>query len=262
MISEIISNLELSEIRDAVEANKRLDGRKNDEFRDIKIETGVIAKAEGSAVVTMGKSKVIAGVKISVGTPFNDRPNEGVLMVNAELSPMAHNTFEAGRPGEVAVELARVVDRSIREAGVMDTKKLCIEAGEAVWIVNIDFYPLNADGNLFDAGTLAAMAALKTAKMPTYDKETKILNRENMKNAVPMDCTVVASTFAKIGDKMVVDPTMHEEYASVARLTVGIRDGNIVALQKGGNGGLTSEQIDDALTRAIKHSKNLLKHIK
>ena len=262
MISEIISNLEITQIRDAVEANKRLDGRKNDEFRPTEIETGVITKAEGSAMVTMGKSKVLAGVKISVGKPFGDRPKEGVLMVGAELSPMAHNTYEAGRPGEAAVELARVVDRSIREAGVINTKNLCIEEGEAVWIVNIDFYAINADGNLFDAGTLAAMAALKTAKMPTYNKEDGIISRENMKDPVPMDCTVVASTFVKIGDKMVVDPTLHEEYVSEARLTVGIRDGNIVALQKGGNGGLTSEQIDDAMGRVVKHSKNLLKHIK
>ncbi len=262
MISEILSNLEIAQIQEAVEANQRLDGRGNDDFRPIKIETGLIVKAEGSALVTLGRTQVLAGVKISVGEPFSDRPDEGVLMVGAELSAMAHNTFEAGRPGEDAIELARVVDRSIREAGVIDAKKLCIKKGEAVWIVNIDFYPLNADGNLFDAGALAAMAALKNAKMPVYDEKEGTFTREGMKDPVPLECEVASSTFVRINDKMVVDPTMNEEYVSTARLTVGIRDGNIVALQKGGNGGLTSEMIDDAISRAVKHSKKLLKHIK
>ena len=262
MISEILSNLEIQEVEDSVEANKRIDGRTTDEFRPIEVETGVVTKAEGSAMVTMGGTQVIAGVKISVGTPFPDRPDEGVLMVGAELSPMAHNTYEPGRPGEDAIELARVIDRAIREAGVIDAKKLCIEAGEAVWIVNVDFYPINADGNLFDAGALAAMAALQTAKMPVYDKKTETISREKMKDPVPLECKVASVTFADIKGRMVVDPTMRELQSSDARLTVGIRDGNIVSMQKGGEGSLTDEQVNDAIKRAVKHSKNLLKHVK
>lgn len=260
MISVVLDNLTIKQTQDAIDANLRLDGRKNNDFRQITVKTGVIAKAEGSATVKIGKTEVLAGVKISLGTPFSDRPADGVLMVGAEMSPMAHNTYEAGRPSDSAIELARVVDRTMREGGVIDTAKLCITKGEAVWIVNVDFYVVNADGNLFDAGTLAAMAALKSAKMPTV--VDGLISRENMKGKLPLGPNAVASTFVRIGDKMIVDATMTEEYVSTARLTVGVREGNIVALQKGGNGGLTSEMIDDAISRAVKHSKNLLKHIK
>src|SRR4030067_1125763 len=97
----------------------RIDKRGQDEFRPITIETGVIFKAEGSARVKIGKTEVLAGVKLAVGTPYADSQDEGVLMVGAEFSPIASPDFEKGPPAEDAVELARVVDRGIRESGAM-----------------------------------------------------------------------------------------------------------------------------------------------
>ncbi|HDR53222.1 MAG TPA: exosome complex protein Rrp42 [archaeon] len=256
----MISNLEAKRIRDAVASGTRTDGRGIDDFRPIKVETGVVAKAEGSATVSIGGTSVIAGIKMNLGTPFPDRPSEGVLMTGAELSPMAHNEFEAGPPREDAIELARVIDRSIREAGVMDVSKLCITEGEKVWMANLDIYPLNADGNLFDAGVLAGMAALNTAKMPEYVDEQVV--RENLKKQVPVAHQVVSVTFARIGDALVVDPTRDELEVSEARLTVGVCEGKLVALQKGGDGSLKPEMVEDAFKRALKHSQKLLKHLK
>lgn len=46
--------------------------------------------------------------------PYLDQPNEGILVVHTEFSPMADPTFEAGRPGENAVELGRIIDRGLR----------------------------------------------------------------------------------------------------------------------------------------------------
>ena len=46
--------------------------------------------------------------------PYRDRPNEGTLAIYTEFSPMADPSFEAGRPGESAIELGRVVDRGLR----------------------------------------------------------------------------------------------------------------------------------------------------
>jgi exosome complex component RRP42 len=101
-------------VRKLVEENMRIDERKFEEFRPISIETNVIKNAEGSARVKIGNSHVLAGVKMSVGQPFSDTPDEGVLIVNAELSPIASPTFEAGPPREDAIEIARVTDRGIR----------------------------------------------------------------------------------------------------------------------------------------------------
>lgn len=48
--------------------------------------------------------------------PYRDRPNEGTLSIFTEFSPMADPLFEAGRPGESAIELGRVIDRGLRWA--------------------------------------------------------------------------------------------------------------------------------------------------
>jgi exosome complex component RRP42 len=144
----------------------RNDGRKFNDFRDIEIETGIVSKAEGSAKVKIGNTQVMAGIKMDMGEPYPDSQGEGVMTTAAELIPLASPDFEAGPPRENAIELARVVDRGIRESKIIDVEKLCIEEGEKVWIVFIDLHILDYDGNLFDAASLAALSALMTAKIP------------------------------------------------------------------------------------------------
>ena len=73
---------------------------------------------------------------MELGVPYSDTPDEGSLMVGAEFLPMASSDFEMGPPGVDAIELARVVDRSIRESEAIDMKKLCIETGKKMWIVS------------------------------------------------------------------------------------------------------------------------------
>ena len=145
---------------------KRADERKFDEFRNIEIETGFISKAEGSARVKIGNTQVIAGIKMDIGDPYSDSPDKGVMITAAELIPLASPDFESGPPREDAIELARVVDRGIRESEVIGLDKLCIESGEKIWLVFIDIHIIDFDGNLFDAASLAALAALYNTKIP------------------------------------------------------------------------------------------------
>ena len=109
-MTEIMSEIKRDHMLKLIEEGKRLDGRGVTDVREIKVVTNVIESADGSARVKMGKTEVIAGVKIIPGTPFPDTPDVGVLTTGAELIPMAHPTFESGPPGEDAIELARVVD--------------------------------------------------------------------------------------------------------------------------------------------------------
>ena len=74
---------------------KRADGRKFDEFRNIKIEVNVVNKAEGSAKVTIGNTQVISGIKIDIGEPYPDSPDSGVMTTAAELIPMASQVYNA-----------------------------------------------------------------------------------------------------------------------------------------------------------------------
>jgi exosome complex component RRP42 len=238
----------------------RSDGRKPDEFRKIEIEKNPIEKAEGSARVRIGKTDVIAGVKMEVGTPFPDRLDEGALMVSAELSPLASPYFEKGPPGENAIELARVVDRGIRESKAIDMKKLCIEEGEKVWMVCIDIQILNHDGNLIDASALAASVALLGAKIPEYDGKTVKYEKKTKK--LPVLFKPVPVTIAKVAGNIFIDPSLDEEGAMGARLTITTKDnGNVCSLQKGGSEPLFIEDIEKALDLAVEKSKELRKMI-
>lgn len=245
----------------SIAANTRLDGRKRDEYRDIKIEYGVSKTAEGSAKVQLGETIVLAGVKLSIETPYPDTPDQGNLMVSAELKPLASPDFEGGPPGIDAIELARVTDRGIREGGAIDTKKLCITPGEKVWTVSIDVVPLNDAGNLYDAASIAALAALKDAKFPKYDGE-KLNYKEHTKESLPLEKEPLGVTVRKIGDYFIVDPTNEEEIVGETRLTVTTtKEGNICAMQKGGEEPLTIEEIDKMVEFALKKSKEVRKKL-
>ena len=104
----------------------------------------------------------MAGVKMSVGEPFRDVPDEGVLVVNTEFNPVASPEFDPGPPRAESIEVSRVTDRGIRESKCIELEKLCITAGEEVWVVNVDINVLDHDGNLIDAAALGAIAALAT----------------------------------------------------------------------------------------------------
>ncbi|MBI3034001.1 exosome complex protein Rrp42 [Candidatus Woesearchaeota archaeon] len=245
-----------------LEKGLRYDKRKLDEFREITVELGVSKNAEGSARVKLGDTEIIAGIKMSVEKPYPDTPDDGNLMVGAELSPMSSPDFESGPPGTQAVELARVVDRGIRESKAMDTKTLCIEKGERVWTTCIDLVTINADGNLIDAASLAALAALRDTKLPEYDEKEKKLDYKSRTNKkLPLKKTPIAITVYKIGPHYLIDPTAEEEELIDARLTVTTSDGKLCAMQKGENSPLTIEDVDKMVSLAIHKAKELAKRL-
>ncbi|MEM0140098.1 MAG: exosome complex protein Rrp42 [Ferroplasma sp.] len=250
--SAILSEIRKNFILNSLKAGKRLDGRKAEEFRPVKITENYIPKAAGSAMVELGKTKVVAGIKVEEGTPFEDTPNSGVMALNIELLPMAFPTFESGPPSEQAVEYSRVVDRGIRESNVIDTSKLVIEAGTRVWMVFVDVDVLNYDGNIIDASTLAVVAALRNTVVPA----SKIGQKDY---SLPVSATPVSVTMAKVGDELICDPDLEEEQISNGRITVTLSDdGNIHAMQKGDVGEFTLDEI----RKAIKTSSNIGKELR
>lgn len=257
-----IANLEEKNILDLLKQDKRIDGRGLTEYRELRIEPNIIEKANGSARVTLGKTQVIAGVKVEAGKPFPDTPNEGALAVNAELAPIAHPSFESGPPGEEAIELARVVDRSIRESNAIDREKLCIESGKKVFVVFIDLNIMDHDGNLIDASTLAALVALLSSKINEYElKDGEIIYKSEQKPLPVSDCPI-AITFAKLDEILVLDPCLREEAVMKSRLTVGVNEkGSICAMQKGGLGKFNIDEIKKATKLATEKSPEIRKKI-
>lgn len=232
----------------------RLDGRKLDEVRRIEIVPGYIERAEGSALVRLGQTVVLAGVKTDIVAPFPDTPNEGVLVVHAEFVPLASPTFEPGPPDENAIELARVIDRSLREIKAVALDQLVLEPGKHVWRLFVDIYVLNHDGNLFDASMLAAMAALLSARLPVAVKteDGYRVDRSRFTRVVPVNRRVVTVTLAKIAGKLVVDPTYEEEQVADTRMVVAVSDdGRIAGIQKTGMGDLEYREVLSAVAIAV-----------
>ena len=225
--------------------NVREDGRQFHAIRDITVEYGVSAKsAEGSARVCIGNTEVVAGVKMELGVPYPDTPNQGSLMVSVELLPMANKDFEMGPPGVHAIEMSRVIDRGLRESKQISFEKLCISSGEKAWNILIDVYPLNDDGNLFDATALAALAALQDACLPTLQNGVVDYSKRT-KTSLPLGDMPITCTIVKIGSTLLVDPGFNETAFSEARLTISVlSDGSLCSLQKGGDTGLAVEDIE------------------
>jgi len=258
--SIVAASLKQKQIAQSVSRGKRLDERGLTDYREIQIERGIVERAEGSARVRLGKTEVMVGVKIDKGEPFPDVPNEGVLTVNAELVPLASPTFEPGPPDENSIELARVVDRGIRESKAIDLEKLCIVPGKKVFVVFVDIYVLNHDGNLIDTSAIAALAALLNTKVFNYEVENGEVKIKPGYTRLPMRNYPVAVTFAKIQDKLIMDPSLEEEQVMDARLTVTLeKDGKICAMQKGGYGYFTVPQVLEAVKMAREKAEELRK---
>jgi exosome complex component RRP42 len=251
-MSEVIATLKKDYIYNLMVKGKRQDGRGFKDFRDIKLETNIISKAEGSAKVTLGNTQVLVGVKLQTGTPFADSQDEGVIITNLELNPIASPEFEPGPPREEAIEMARVVDRGIRESGAIDINKLCISVGESVWIVYIDVHVLNDDGNVIDASCLAAIAALMTTIVPNeqYGIGTNV--------PLAMKEIPVGVTLSKIGSKLMVDPSLDEEAICETKLTVvSSSDGSVAGMQKMGPAPLTEAELLEAIDMALEKAAEL-----
>lgn len=257
-MKNILTELNSEHVNQLMQEGKRSDGRKLDEYRDITIKKDISENAEGSAWVKLGDTEVIAGVKIIPGTPYPDNPNEGTISIGAELLPMGSPNFESGPPREEAIELARVVDRGVRESKAIDFKKLCITKGEKVWIAFGDIYVINDAGNLFDASSIAVVSSYLNAKIPKFEDDAVV--RGEYSGKLDLATIPVTCTFSKIGTNIVLDATSEEDEASTARFSLtSIENDILTACQKGKNGYFTEKEISDIAEMTIKKGKDIRK---
>lgn len=255
----IISEVSKEKVFDLLNHEERVDGRSFSDFRDIEIQTNYITKAEGSAMVSIGGTTVLAGVKAQVGTPFPNSPNSGIIIINTELLAIASRNFEYGPPNKFAVEISRVVDRTIREAPLIDLEKLCIVEGSKVWKLHVDIDILDFDGNLMDATCLAATSALLTAKIPTAKFVNDELSiDEDRLTCLPIKNKSVLCTVVKINDQLIIDPLYFEETLMEASLSIGLReDGTLCALQKCGLDVMNVKEVMQSMNMAFNKSREL-----
>ncbi|HDD68828.1 MAG TPA: exosome complex protein Rrp42 [Candidatus Korarchaeota archaeon] len=249
-LEERISSTLLKEhLLKLAQVGKRKDGRKFDEIRPIEIKEGTFTKGLGEAWVALGKTQVLTSLKFDVGEPYPDSPDKGVLISNVELLPLASPSFEPGPPDENAIEMARVVDRAFRGSDAIDLSKLVIQEGKLVYILFLDLYVLDYDGNLFDALTLSALIAFARAKIPVVevgeDGSPRLVEGESF--PLPLVDYPLSFSFVKIGDYLMIDPNLEEESVADAALTLAIdKDLNICSIQKR-NGAFKLSEINKAV---------------
>ena len=257
----IVDEVKQDYIKELIKSGKRSDGRGMLDYRPISVVKGIIPNAEGSALAHIGDTKVLAGVKLDLMTPFADRPNEGVVVFNSEFSPMAHPEFEAGPPNEKSIELARVIDRGIRSAEVVDSKGLAQTGVEGkVLGVYIDLYVLDHNGDLTDAAGLAAMAALAQTRVPKIE-EGMLIRTESSGN-LKLARLAMPTTFTFVDGVPVIDATNEEEVASEGMVTISTSsDGFICAGQKSGPLGIQRDKLVGLADIALQKGAALLKYV-
>src|SRR5881628_4135095 len=247
----IVEHLRKQQMWDSLAKGKRLDGRDFSEQRPLEIEIDVIKKANGSARVKLGDSEVIAGIKVETGEPFEGLENKGALIVTAEVLPTASPHAEPGPPDEEVVELARVVDRGVRESEMIDLDQLALVPGKIVYTIFVDCSVLNADGNLFDATSYAVVASLASCKLPVFEiKDDKVIDTGKTQEP-PITTIPVSVTTVKIGENLLLDPNAEEEACMDARLTITTNSkGSIVAMQKGLKGYFALDEVKGTADKA------------
>ena len=116
---------------------------------------------------------------------------------------------------------------------------------------------------MLDAAGIGAIAALKNAKIPQYDKKTeKVIYGELSEKKLPLKKDIPLSiTFHKIGNSLIIDPTREEEDVSETRVTIGSSNGISSSMQKGNSKELSEEEMYKILDSLEKIWKKLFSKI-
>jgi exosome complex RNA-binding protein Rrp42 (RNase PH superfamily) len=156
-----------------VSEGARPDGRPLGRARPVSVARGVVSTADGSTLAKIGRTTALAAVKLELVTPELDAPDEGGLDVTVELPPMCSAAARPGRPSEEAAYCSRRVADALRDAKVVDPKRLCVDEGRFAWRARLDVYVLDHDGCVLDAAILAANGALRDCVVPVVSVDER-----------------------------------------------------------------------------------------
>ncbi|NXJ96253.1 EXOS9 protein, partial [Corythaixoides concolor] len=242
-----LSNCERRFLLRAIEERKRLDGRQCYDYRNVRISFGA---DRGCCIVELGKTRVLAQVSCELVPPKPNRPTEGILFFNLELSPMAAPGFEPGRQPELLVKLNRLIERCLRNSKCIDTESLCVVAGEKVWQIRLDLHLLNHDGNIIDAASIAGIVALCHFRRPDVSvqgEEVTVYTPEE-RDPVPLSIhhmpICVSFAFFQQGTYLLVDPSEREERVMDGLLVIAMnKHREICTIQSSGGIMLVKDQV-------------------
>ncbi|KAJ8266682.1 hypothetical protein GJAV_G00133430 [Gymnothorax javanicus] len=252
--------------RSFLKENCRPDGRDLGEFRTTTLNIGSISTADGSALVKIGNTTVICGIKGELAAPPTDAPNHGYIIPNVDLPPLCSSKFRPGPPGEQAQAASQFIADVLESSEIILKEDLCLGKGKLCWVLYCDIMCLDYDGNLLDACLIALLAALKNVQLPevSINKDTDLAEVDtDKKQHLNIAKHPVGSSFAIFDDSIViVDPTAEEEVLSTATLTIVTdEDDKLSMLHKPGGTSLSSEKLQDCINRAVTRNHEISKLI-
>lgn len=165
---------------------------------------------------------------------------------------MASPAFEVGRPSQNELLLSRLLEKTLRRSGALDTESLCLLAGQKVWSIRADVHVLSHDGNHVDAASIAIIAALQHFRKPDVSVEGEVVTVWSLAEREPVPLSLlhfplcVTFSFYELlptpgkeeqdtGDAMrvLVDPTLAEEMMRDGSCTIGMnRHGEVCQIAK------------------------------
>ncbi|XKL60954.1 hypothetical protein PGB90_008011 [Kerria lacca] len=268
MYSILFSDAEKTYIWDGVELNLRNDGRKRNDYRPMELETDVVTHASGSARLRLANTDILVGVKAEIDVPYPEAPNVGKIEFFVDCSANATPAFE-GRGGE---DLANEISSALLKAyDVLPLNNLCIVPGFSCWKLYVDILILECGGNLYDSVSLAVKSALYNTRIPnvkgTYIDGTNVDLQlsDDLFECWKLDVSKAPCfvTLCKIGEYLVVDPTVEEEACSTASIVVSVgENGSITGIFKIGEGSFHQNAICDAIKLAGTIGNELNKTLK
>ncbi|KAL0126113.1 hypothetical protein PUN28_004914 [Cardiocondyla obscurior] len=178
-------------------------------------------------MVSLGHTRAVAQVSCDIQQPKTSRPNEGMIRISVELTPLAAQHFESGRQSEAAILISRQLEKCFKDSKCIDLESLCIVADKKVWNLRIDINIINHDGNLVDCASIATLAALMHFHRPdvTSTGEEVIIHLASEKDFLPLTLfhyPVCISFITFKSGNSIMDPTYTEEKVGVAELTLGM----------------------------------------
>ena len=219
--------------------SERHDGRAMDEKRAVSFERGFTCHAEGSVLVSVGRTKVLCTASVIEGVPkFLKDKNEGWVTAEYGLLPRSTGTrtdreAARGKQSGRTQEIQRLIGRSLR--GVVDRTKL------GQYTITLDCDVVQADGGTRTASITGAWVALHQALMGLVDAGR--LPR------LPLTGQVAAVSAGIVGGRALLDLDYPEDsHAEVDLNLVGTSDGGIVEVQgTGERSTLSRAQLDELL---------------
>jgi len=200
----------------------RSDGRRPDELRPVSIEPGFLKYAEGSALISLGNTRVLCAASVEDRVPIWMK-GRGLGWVTAEYAMLPRATQERtqrevskGRLGGRTHEIQRIIGRALR--AVTDTAKL----GErTIWL---DCDVIQADGGTRTAAVTGAYVALELALRTRFD--TAVRSRW------PLQAMVAATSVGIVGGRALLDLAYDEDSQALVDMNVFMTDaGRFVELQ-------------------------------